>query len=339
MTTAQRLPIIQTAKVAIATSVAWAVCGLVFSQGLPVFGAIAALLVVQPSVNQSLGKAIERSLGVILGVTLAFLLNIWFEANTWVVLSAIVLAIFLSWALRLTQGTTTQIVVSAMLVLSVGASDPIYAVDRVLETIVGAAIGVVVNTAIVPPVEIGPARAAILALGDELASALDRLAYSLRHPQTRPELDGMLAAARHCRDLAETARASLETADDSLMLNPRRGGKREDLADQHVVYDRVLPLVTQIVGMTRTVHDHWDVGLLAEPTVTAIAQDLERASHDLRLVLREHAGEPSPTETAAIPVLTAPIAVAEPHPKHWLLIGALLEDLRRVREQIMGAPE
>jgi hypothetical protein len=34
--------------------------------------------------------------------------------------------------------------------------------------------------------------------------------------------------------------------------------------------------------------------------------------------------------------LTAPLRITRPHPEHWLLIGSLMEDLRRIREEIVG---
>jgi hypothetical protein len=37
-----------------------------------------------------------------------------------------------------------------------------------------------------------------------------------------------------------------------------------------------------------------------------------------------------------LPALTAPMLVPRPHPDHWILIGSLLEDLRRIREVIIG---
>jgi hypothetical protein len=30
--------------------------------------------------------------------------------------------------------------------------------------------------------------------------------------------------------------------------------------------------------------------------------------------------------------------IARPHPQHWILIGSLMEDLRRVRDEIVGEP-
>ncbi len=66
----QRAPLLHVAKSAVATAAAWIVADLI-TPGPPVFAAIAALLVVQPSVNQSFAKAIERSIGVIAGVVVA----------------------------------------------------------------------------------------------------------------------------------------------------------------------------------------------------------------------------------------------------------------------------
>jgi hypothetical protein len=83
------------------------------------------------------------------------------------------------------------------------------------------------------------------------------------------------------------------------------------------------------------VHDNWDESLLDEPTVGAIATELRRASHDLRLLGRATEAEPAPV-TSELPALTAPLAIVRPHPDHWILIGSLLEDLRRIRSEIIG---
>ena len=57
-----RTPFLQVAKTAAAMIIAWGVAWVLLPGELPVFATIAALLVVQPSVNQSVGRAIERSL-------------------------------------------------------------------------------------------------------------------------------------------------------------------------------------------------------------------------------------------------------------------------------------
>src|SRR6185312_4263915 len=126
--------------------------------------AIAALLVVQPSVNQSLSKGLERSIGVIAGVALAYGVGLVFGTASWAVLGVIVLSLLIAWTLRLGPGSANQIPISAMLVLSIGSQTPDYAANRIIETIIGAAIALAVNVIIVPPVMLGPAHAAVTSL-------------------------------------------------------------------------------------------------------------------------------------------------------------------------------
>ncbi|MEJ3404068.1 FUSC family protein [Rathayibacter sp. YIM 133350] len=335
-----RVPLLQVAKVAVATVAAWILAGLLLPTQLPVFAAIAALLVVQPSVNQSVGKAIERTAGVIAGVILALAIVFVFGASSWVVILGVVAAIFIGWALRLTASSASQIPISAMLVLSIGISTPGYALARIVETAIGAALGLIVNVLIVPPVHLGPATEAVSRLGTEIAATFDRLAAALRTPASAADLEEMLLTARLLRPLEADAKAALNTADESLAFNPRGGRNREGLAHQQALFTRMGPLVTRALGMTRALRDHYDADLAHEPTVVAIADELDRAAHDLRLLVRTApaaASSPPSTATQSVPLLTAPLRIPTPHPQHWVLIGSLTEDLRRVHEEIVGA--
>jgi uncharacterized membrane protein YccC len=299
-----------------------------------VFAAIAALLVVQPSVNQSLSKALERSAGVILGVVIAVLLSLLLGAQSWVVLAAVVVAMLVAWSLRASTGTGNQVAISAVLVLALGSSNPDYALDRILETLIGAAIGFVVNVAIVPPVLSAPARRDIGMLGRELAASLDRLADALPTPRSAAQLQELMLEARLLRPMKDAAEASLTAAAESLSLNPRRGRHREDVDELHAVFERLSPVVTQVIGMTRAYIDHYDDSLATDPTVRAIAEQLHRAGHDVRLVVQSSdRGEPDAL-TSATPALTTPLVVRPPASDHWILVGSLMEDLRRIHGEL-----
>lgn len=335
-----RSPILQVAKSAVATVAAWLIAGALIPGPPPVFAAIAALLVVQPSLNQSLTKAIERSIGVIAGVVIASILGIVLGTGTWVILLATVVALLVAWALKMTAGTANQVAISALLVLALGTATPSYALDRVLETLIGAVIGILINLALVPPVAVAPARDAVTALGDELANSLERLARALETRQTGADLNGLLVEARLMKPMRDAADRAIDTATESLSLNPRSRRHRQELAATQTLLERIGPIVTQTVGMTRAFCDHYDPTIADEPTVLAIAEQLRRAAHDVRLDVRRtdaaaaaSAGvaEPDPGEPAA---LTAPLTVHAPSRDHWVLIGSLLEDLRRIHEAL-----
>lgn len=337
--TSTRSPLLQVVKTSVAGIAAWLLSSLLLGQPLPIFAAIAALLVVQPSVTQSLAKGIERSIGVIVGVVLAYLAGAAFGSASWVVFAIIVVSLLVAWALKLTPGSSNQIPISAMLVLALGAQTPGYAVDRILETVIGAAVGLLVNAAIVPPVLVGPAHTATVGLAGGIAAALERLSAALTAQTSRADLAAMLADARGLRPLQRSAEKSLDTADESLSLNPRASVHRRTIDADRMLLQRLTALVTRTIGMTRTIHDGWQSDLVGDPVVAAIALELDRAAHDVRLLaVGERGADAGPSVTAELPALTAPLVIAAPDPRHWILVGSLMEDLRRVREEIIGGP-
>jgi uncharacterized membrane protein YccC len=333
-----RSPLLQVLKTSIAAIVSWVACNLFLGEALPIFAAIAALLVVQPSVNQSLAKGVERSLGVIVGVLIAYGAGALFGHSTWVVLGVIVVALVIAWLLRLSPGSSNQIPISAMLVLAIGLQTPGYAVDRVIETVIGAVVGLIVNAVIVPPVLVGPAHDAVSRVADALADILRTIATALREPQDRASLDAMLQRARELRAIRDAASDALGRAEDSMTFNPRAGRNRLLLAHDRALFASLTVLVNTVPGMARGLHDRYDPTLPEDPVAGSIAVELDRAAHDLLLLVPDTRRPPEDRDpiTAELPALTTPLVIAKPDPQNWILIGALLEDLRRVRKEIVG---
>ena len=334
----RRGPFLQVVKSAIATVAAWLVAGWLVQGPPPIFAAIAALLVVQPSINQSLTRAIERSVGVVVGVVIASLLGIALGTPTWVILFSAGVALVIAWALRMSPGATNQVAISALLVLALGTATPNYALDRVLETLVGALVGIIVNAALVPPVLVPPAREKLQILGTELAAALERLADALETPQTPTSLHELLLQARLLRPVRDAAATAIADGADSLSLNPRSARHRTDLAAMQDLLDRFTPVVTQAIGMTRAVCDSYDATIVEEPSVRAIAEQLHRAAHDVRRAFAVDTDADAPI-AAEEPALTRPLQIHVPSAAHWVLVGSLLMDLHRVHETLRDGVE
>jgi uncharacterized membrane protein YccC len=334
-----RSPLLQVAKTSAAAVIAWLLSQLLLGQPLPIFAAIAALLVVQPSVNQSVSKGVERSVGVIAGVLIAFVSGQLFGSASWVILLIIVVSLLIAWVLKLGPGSTNQIPISAMLVLALGAQTPGYALDRILETVIGAGVGLIVNLVIVPPVSLAPAHRAIRLLLDDVAGTLDDLAATLSTPTSAEQRSDLIERARGLRPLREAAMSALAGASESLTLNPRRWRLTRSLEADEELFRRLSVLVTRVLGMVRAVHDHYRESLIRDATALAIARELERAAHDLRLIGAPDRGDGAETLTAELPALTAPLSLPVPSADQWILIGSLMEDMRRVREEIIGAED
>jgi hypothetical protein len=334
-----RTPLLQVLKTAAAAVLAWIVCSFVAPGQVPVFGAIAAIIVVQPSVNQSLSRGIERSIGVIVGVLVAYLSALALGSAGWVILVAIAVSLLVGWALRFPQSSTVQIPISAMLVLALGAQTPDYAIARIIETVLGALIGIFINWLIVPPIALQPAHEAIAALGREVAATMDGLAAVLSRPTDEAYRSGLLVEARLLRPMQAKADAAITAAVESLRFNPRRSDHREQIDSDRELLAMLVIVVTRVLGMARALNDRFDDTLHREPTARAIGEELRRAAHDLRLVMQHShlpVDEEEPLGEDEL-TLTAPLQTIAPDPTHWILIGSLLEDLRRVREEIVGA--
>lgn len=329
----KRAPLIQVAKTLVAMIIAWFTCLLIFPGQLPIFGAIAALLVVQDNVDQSLSKGMERVVGVLLGVGVALLTGEFLGQHSWLFIAALVAGLALGWLLRMTPSAANQIAVSALLMIALGGLELHYGVERVVETLIGALIGFAVNALVVAPVRTLPVHEALVTLTEHATRSLRRIADALDQPRDDDWLEEMHDDARALQTERTSVHALLRQARESLRLNPRSRRYRQGLADDDALFQRLQPIVTQVGGMSRAVYDLYEPDLVIDPSVVGMVEEIRRAAHDLELLVREPSEEPGRAEP---PALTAPYTIPRPHPEHWVLIGSLMEDLRRVRGRIIG---
>lgn len=334
VTTSGRASVLQMVKASIAATLAWFAASLLPSPDPPIFAVIAAVIVVQPSVNQSFAKALERSLGVLLGVVIALVIGLVFGDAAWAILVAVVVAIVVAWALTLSLHAANQVPISAMLVLALGAASPVYSIERIVETVIGAAIAFVVNALVVPPVPLAPAKRSIVELAAETARGFDRLADAAvgANRAERPEM--LLIEARLLRPMQDRALKDVTAAEEALSLNPRARRYRASIDAMRATLQALSVTVTPLIGMTRAFHDHYDEELTREPMMIEIATEMRRIAHDIRMkfVTPHELGPDEDVDTK--PLLTKPLITQAPGGLRWILIGSLLEDLRRVHEVV-----
>jgi uncharacterized membrane protein YccC len=113
-----------------------------------------------------------------------------------------------------------EVPISAMLVLAVGGNG-VAALGRVVETLIGAVIGVLVNLVIAPPLYVRPAGEAIAELAVRLGDFSRDLAAALQGDWSRQIAEEFLTQARRLGDDSIRADAQLDRAEESARLNPR----------------------------------------------------------------------------------------------------------------------
>src|ERR1700733_2434710 len=131
------------AKTAVAAGLAWAVALAADPHSRPYFAPLAVLLVVQPTVYDSLSRAFQRVAGVVVGVAAALAVSHFLAPSGWSIGIIIFAGLLLGWTSRLGPQGVVQIPVSALLVFLVGRATPGYGGERIIDTLIGAAVAVI----------------------------------------------------------------------------------------------------------------------------------------------------------------------------------------------------
>ena len=125
-----------------AAGIAWAVALAVDPNSRPYLAPLAVILIVQPTVYDSLSRAFQRVAGVVLGVAAALAVSHFSTPSGWSIAIIIFVGLLLGWSVRLGPQGVVQVPVSALLVFAVGSATPGYAGRRVVDTLIGSAIAV-----------------------------------------------------------------------------------------------------------------------------------------------------------------------------------------------------
>lgn len=138
-----RQQVLLAGKTAIAAGVAWVAALTADPHSRPYFAPLAALLVVQPTVYDSLSRAFQRVAGVVVGVAAALAVSHFLAPSGWSIGIIIFACLLLGWAARLGPQGAVQVPVSALLVFLIGRTTPSYGGERIVETLIGAGVAVV----------------------------------------------------------------------------------------------------------------------------------------------------------------------------------------------------
>lgn len=190
--------------------------GLLFFPGTqPLLAPLTAMLVVQVTPVSLLASGLDRVVAVVSGVSLAVVFAIVAPLTWWTLGLLIFAAITLGQVLRL-RANLVEVAISGMLVLGVGSLGAEAAAgQRIAETLVGAAVGILANLVFPPKVVSGDAGVAIDGLADELSDLLSRAADELAElAERRGDLAG---AARAWHDESRTITRNVPRVDELLM--------------------------------------------------------------------------------------------------------------------------
>ncbi len=204
-------------KAAVASGLAWWLSEILFGSRQPYFGPLAAILTMQVTVSESVTFGAERVLGVIGGIVLSLAAAHWLHPGALDVALLVFLGMGIASAVGFANRAVAQVAISGLLVLALG-SKPEYAAARLIETVLGALIGVVVQAFLLPADPIPAARDAVAALARDLSRTLRSMTGDGKGRSVDPQELTREAHAAH--DAVALARQSLVY---SPLLRRRRG--------------------------------------------------------------------------------------------------------------------
>ncbi|MEW2083259.1 aromatic acid exporter family protein [Streptomyces sp. NPDC005283] len=185
----------------------------------PLLAPLTAVLVVQVTLYATLTLGVRRIASVVAGVLIAVGFADAVGLTWWSLGLLVLVCLSLGHLLHLAPWVE-EVAVTGMLVLGVGGQRT-EAVGRVIETLIGAAVGVLLNAVVAPPVYVEPAGEAIKDLAARLRLLLLRIGDELVHAASARHVAAWLDEARRLDHQTADVDAALARAEESLRLNPR----------------------------------------------------------------------------------------------------------------------
>jgi hypothetical protein len=341
-------PGLRTAKTALAAVIAWVLAQRLLG-GSPLLAPLTALLVTQLTVVETVTGSLQRVGSVVVGVLLAVLLADLLGLQWWSIGLVVFASLAVGQVLRLGEHRM-EVPISALLVFAVGGQ-PGAAWTRVLETLIGAAVGVVVNVVVAPPVYVQPAGEAIGELAERMARLLGDGGQGLLRGWSGEDAYERLRQARELDDAVGRARQALGRAEDSLRLNPRRRRVGDPSDDLRAALSSLEHSAILVRGLFRSLVDLDTVtgGQGPDPALrAALARLLEETAGAIRafgeLVSANLPGPPANeaplrralgrAKACRDEVARAMVAGPRDQPGAWQVHGHLLANLDRLLSEI-----
>ena len=282
------------AQAAVATSVAWVLAQVAFDHPRPIFAPVVALIGVSAALGQRRRYAAEMTVGVALGIGIADgLVSLIGDGPVQI---AAIVAGAMAAAVALGGGAvlTAEAAASALLVVTVQPPGSGLSGARFLDSLLGAAVALVV-TSLLPTNPAAVARRAAAPLLAEMAGTLEDVARALER-RDADLADRSLARARALEPgpLTEAIAAGREM----LRLAPFAGATRARFARYARAADQIDPALTSVEVLSRDVLRALQLGDNVPAPVPDALRDLAEAVRTFQAALDESEPEPWVSEPA-----------------------------------------
>lgn len=265
---------LQVLKIGLASGCAWALAVWLFHSEKPYFAPMAAILCLQVTVAESVSRGIQRIMGVVGGILMALLFTNVVGVHAWSIGLVVIVAMVAGSWFRLGPQGIPQVAISALLVMTIGSSVSGYALFRILDTMLGAVVAILVNALIIPPDFTRQAENSLEMLAHAVSEVLAGIRLDLLAGLDPQEASYHLKRARAIDRALHDARVAIRRAEESLKWNYLMRQRKSRLERLRSAVSVLEHSVSQVRGIARTLFLtlHRDVGrpLSALPGLVAI---------------------------------------------------------------------
>ncbi|MGK5692378.1 aromatic acid exporter family protein [Streptomyces sp. URMC 128] len=343
--------VVQTVRSATAATIAYVIALRLSPEAAPLTAPLTALLVVQVTLYATLTNGFRRVNAVVTGVLVAIAFSLLVGLTWWSLALLLVASLAVGRLVRVEE-YVPEVAISAMLVLGVTTvGDTAWA--RVVETLIGAVVGLGCNLLLAPPVWVEEAGESIEGLARRLRQLMLRMGEEAAGGTPPDQAAERLHEARRLdHDIVEVD-AALRQAEDSLRLNPR---VREGLLHRVVLRTGLDTLEICTVVLRVLARSFTDLAKEREPeplfeaeTGAALQQllsEIADAVVSFAVLVTTHlsASAESAEERLTAELRTAAATrdklalllrdEAERETRHWQLLGAVLTEVNRILDEL-----
>ena len=320
---------LQVAKTVVAAVVAWLVAINLAGHQQAFLAPWSALLTVHATVYRTLTRGIQSVGAAVVGVLLAFAVGSLVGVNV-TTLAVTLLLGFAIGSVPLFRDEGLAVSTTALIVLTTGYSTSSGALaERLLDTSIGIAVGIVVNLFVLPPVNDRAAARQVDRIDDKAGELLRDIAAGLAEGCDAEEAEDWVTRSRDLDEDLDHAWRAVNEATESTRLNLR--SRLRGRASKSVTYGAVLRRLEQSIAEIRSMAR--TLGVTIED---AVSWDQEFRDRWLALLRRTGAAvidadaDALGEVRADLDLLARDLSRDDLAALHWPVYGALLVNLRNI---------
>lgn len=337
---------LQILKSVVAATLAWWLAVEVLESQMPFLAPWVALLTVYPTVYQSLRRGAQTTVASWAGVGFSFVIGHFLGVGLWTFALALVVGLTAS-RIPWIRDEGVAIATTSVFVRGDGFTQqqPML-LDRIIEVTVGAAVGLLINLLLIPPLRDRQASRYVDHINLRMGRVLIDMADAFRDSWDTDDAESWAEEIQSMTDDLSTAWESVRSAHESRRANPRLHMLRArptqippDVADYREILARVDEGVSHLRHLVRTLRDaahsegEWD---------TRFREAWEGIVRDAGHAIADPDSEVEPIDDRLVGLSTDLSRDRSLPQRTWPLYGSLITSMRhiaRVVDDVASARE